>query len=89
MSRTTVNYPAMIGHMTALLNDQRISSDYHLYKLLKESISATKRLTANIALAEIVGRREYLQLARAIVTDVGAAKWAAKHVGLKLKAWLF
>jgi succinoglycan biosynthesis protein ExoO len=89
MSRTTVNYPALIEHTKALLNDQRIRSDPHLYKILEQGISATKRLAANITLADVVGRREYLQLARTIVTDVGAAKWAAKHVGLKLKAWLF
>jgi succinoglycan biosynthesis protein ExoO len=88
MSRTTVNYPALIEHTKALLNDQRIRSDPHLYKILEQGISATKRLAANITLAEVIGRREYLQLARAILTDVGAAKWAAKHVGLKLKAWL-
>jgi succinoglycan biosynthesis protein ExoO len=89
MSRTTVNYPALIEHTKALLNDQRIRSDPHLYRILEQRISATKRLAANITLAEVVGRREYLQLARTILTDVDAAKWAAKHVGLKVKAWLF
>jgi len=72
MSRITVNYPAMMEHMAALLRDPRISSDSDLSKLLEQCILTTKRLSANIKLDEIFDRRNWAELAWTILTDMGA-----------------
>ena len=77
----------MMEHMAALLRDPRISSDSDLSKLLEQCILTTKRLSANIKLDEIFDRRDWAELAWTILTDMGAAKraarWAALRIGRK------
>ena len=68
-SRTKVNYDGQVDQSHRLLLDRRLSGNLKLVSLLKERISAMKRLSAEYKAQTLIRERKLVPLAIAGITD--------------------
>jgi succinoglycan biosynthesis protein ExoO len=80
LSRTTINYAAMIDHTAALMTDARTLSDPRLMTLLNTRIRALKRWSIEYHLRTMRENRDYLGLARLLACDSNVAARALRSV---------
>lgn len=89
MSRTTVDYELMLKHMTDLLDDPAIKSNTQIWRLLRQCIADLKILSAEYRLGEAKEKRDYLQLALLIMTNMSLASRAVKSAYRKIERIMF
>jgi hypothetical protein len=70
MSRTTIDYEAMLKHMSALFDNPAVKSDVRLSKSLHQCIADTKKWSAELKLSDAREKKDYIRLVLLILTNM-------------------